>query len=124
MSLPFRWLASSEGPNTVHPHWWTEIFLEHYGWLPVDVPLGTGLRYESFPLNEDREAVRNYYFGNMDSQHIAFSRGWTDIRISLTAKKTVQRPRSWALQSVWEEVIGDNANYSSLWGEPVIVGIY
>ncbi len=110
-----------EDKNTTHSHWWTEIYLEKFGWLPVDVAVGAGLKYENFPRTED---ARSYYFGNIDNQHITFSRGWKEIKPSLANNKITQRPRSYALQSIWEESSGKDTNYSSFWSEPIIVGIY
>ncbi|MBO7612987.1 MAG: hypothetical protein IKQ23_03820 [Treponema sp.] len=59
----------------------------------------------------------------MDNQHIIFSRGWTQIKPSLLNSKIVYRPRTYALQSVWEEASDSMLNYSSLWNNPTIIGI-
>ena len=102
-------------------HWWTEIYFEGYGWFPVDVALGAGLNYKPFsPVDNPM----SYYFGNLDSQHVAFSRGWNEIKPSLTGSKIVHRPRTYALQSIWEEAANSTTSYSSLWNDPVILGIY
>lgn len=110
-----------ENQNTTRSHWWAEIYFEKYGWFPVDVSLGAGLQYNAFTQIED---VKGFYFGNLDSQHIAFARGWNQIKQSSNSSKTVQRPRSYAMQSIWEEAGDSTANYSSLWNDPVIIGIY
>lgn len=110
-----------EDKSVSRNHWWTEIYFENYGWFPVDVSLAAGLEYKPFAQIND---PRNYYFGNLDSQHIAFSRGWNDIKPSLVGSKTVYRPRTYALQSIWEEATIGTTSYSSLWNDPVILGIY
>ena len=110
-----------ENDSTTKNHWWTEIYFEHYGWFPVDVALAAGLEYRTFG---EVANPREYYFGNLDGQHISFSRKWNRLKTSLTDGKTVFRPRSYALQSIWEEVNSTEADYSSLWNDPVIVGIY
>ena len=102
-------------------HWWSEIYFENYGWFPVDVALGAGLDYKPFAPVTNPVA---YYFGNLDSQHVAFSRGWNEIKPSLVGSKTVYRPRTYALQSIWEEATNSTSSYSSLWNDPVILGIY
>ena len=102
-------------------HWWAELYFENVGWIPVDPALGAGLSYKAFRPIEDAKA---FYFGNLDSQHIAFSRGWNDIKPSLIQSKTVYRPRSYAFQSIWEESSSQNVNYSTLWNPPVVLGIY
>lgn len=102
-------------------HWWTEFYIENFGWIPVDLPLGKGMEFKPFKKIED---VRNFYFGNMDCQHIAFSRGWNELKPSIVNSKIVQRQKSYALQSIWEESSAGNVNYSSLWNDPIIKGIY
>jgi len=110
-----------ENGSTTKTHWWAEIYFENFGWFPVDIALGAGASFNSFTQIED---PKTYYFGNMDSQHIAISRGFNQIKGSLLNSKTVYRPRTYALQSIWEETSSSNANYSSLWNNPVILGIY
>ena len=102
-------------------HWWTEFYIENLGWIPVDISLGKGLDFKLFKPIEDR---RGFYFGNLDNQHIAFSRGWNESKPSLANSKIVQRPKSYALQSIWEESSSGIVNYSSLWNDPIIKGIY
>lgn len=107
--------------NDVAPHWWTEIYFEGYGWFPVDTALGAGLSFSPFI---ETGSLQEFYFGNLDNQHIAFSRGWKQIRQSSVNSKIVYRPRTYALQSVWEEAGDATSSYSSLWNNPVIQGIY
>lgn len=107
--------------SVVTPHWWTELYFEGYGWFPVDVSLACGLNFTPFRPVED---VREFYFGNMDCQHIAFSRGFHQIKQSSLTSKIVYRPRTYALQSIWEEAGDATSSYSSLWNNPIILGIY
>ena len=107
--------------STGRAHWWSEIYFEKYGWFPVDVALAAGLSFNSFtPVENPVE----YYFGNMEGQHIAFSRKLNSLKPSLLNSRTVYRPRTYALQSIWEEASNSTASYSSLWNDPVVVGIY
>lgn len=110
-----------ESDSSARAHWWTELYFEGFGWFPVDVALGSGLKYTSFKYIED---ARDFYFGNLEGQHIAFSRGWHEIRPSVKNSKTVYRPRAYALQSIWEEASDSASSYSSLWNTPSIQGIY
>lgn len=107
--------------SEVKPHWWSEIYFEGYGWFPVDVALGCGLEFTPFKPIENK---KEFYFGNMDCQHIAFSRGFHQIKQSSLNSKTVYRPRTYALQSIWEESGDSTSSYSSLWNDPIILGIY
>ncbi|MCR5219042.1 transglutaminase domain-containing protein [Treponema sp.] len=112
-------LASSNSLSQAH--WWSEIYFENYGWFPVDIALASGMDFTAFVPAEN---PREYYFGNIDCQHIYFSRGWNQIRASLINSKTVYLPRSYALQSIWEEASDETSSYSSLWNTPSINGIY
>jgi hypothetical protein len=103
-------------------HWWTEFYIEGFGWLPVDISLGMGLPYKAFrPADNNAE----FYFGNLDGQHIAFSKGLNEIKQTISQNsKIVLRPKSYALQTIWEESSEGNVNYSSLWNDPIVLGLY
>lgn len=102
-------------------HWWSEIYLENFGWFPIDVSLAAGL---PFILSSELENRREFYFGNLDFHHIAFSRGWNKVNPTIINNKTVYRPKTYGLQSIWEETTAGTINYSSFWSDPVILGIY
>lgn len=107
--------------STTQNHWWSEIYFENYGWFPVDTALGAGKEFSTF---NKVEAPKNFYFGNMDNQHITFSLGWKEIKASAKTSRTVKKTRTFALQSTWEEASNSELKYSSLWNDPVITGIY
>ena len=65
-----------------------------------------------------------YFFGNIDAQRVAFSFAYKAIKQSLLSNKTVSMPRSFALQSIWEESTADVESYSSYWIVPAVLGIY
>ena len=108
---------------TTQAHWWNEIYLYGFGWLPIDVALGDGLEYKAWTENITSDAA-DYYFGNMDSHHIVFSRGYNEIKPFAQDNKTVKYPKSFALQSIWEEASSNTAKYSSYWSMPSIKGVY
>lgn len=105
----------------VQNHWWCEFYLSEFGWVPADPALGAGLDYQ--PWRKDTD-VKKYYFGNLDAQHILFSRGWNEIKPSSPQNKTVTRRRTFALQGIWEEALGKNIKYGSYWADPVVLGVY
>lgn len=104
-------------------HWWCEFYIDKVGWIPCDPALGAGLDYKRWS-DSDWDNDKEFYFGNMDSHHILFSRGWSQLKPFSADSKIVQQPRSFALQSIWEEANKDTAKYSSYWSVPVVKGVY
>jgi hypothetical protein len=107
-------------------HYWAEFWIDGFGWIPVDPAMGASATHigavpAPFLMNEYQTAS---YFGNIDSQRIAFSRGFTVLSPMDPRGLTVTRNRSYSLQTLWEEVIGGIESYSSLWGDITITGIY
>lgn len=105
------------------PHWWCEFYIDKVGWIPVDVALGCGLEYKKWS-DSDIVDEREFYFGNMDAHHILFSRGWNNLKPFSADNKIVQQPRSFALQTIWEEASENVSKYSSYWSIPVVKGVY
>ncbi|MBP5283551.1 MAG: IPT/TIG domain-containing protein [Treponema sp.] len=119
-ALPVSGILVSADKNSRN-HWWTEFYIENFGWIPADTALGAGMEYRGFGNVAD---PKKFYFGNLDGQHIEFSRGSRDLRPVLSNAGNVYRPKTYALQSIWEESSSGNVNYSSLWNDPVVLGIY
>ncbi len=105
--------------QTARLHWWAEFYIEGFGWVPVDPSLGAGLEGE-----EEVADRRDWYFGNLDGRHIAFSRGWVEHKPMAPKSRVVYKPRSYAFQSIWEEAGGNLKAYTSYWGDPVVTGVY
>ena len=103
-------------------HWWNEFYIENFGWVPVDLSLAAGLSYADW--GELEVAAKDYYFGNMDSHHVIFSRGLNELKPFSVDNKIVQQPRSFALQTIWEEATSNVNKYSSYWGIPDVRGVY
>jgi transglutaminase-like putative cysteine protease len=107
-------------------HYWAEFWLDGFGWVPVDPAMGASAPQNDavpapFAMNENETTT---YFGNIDNQRIAFSRGFTILSPMDPRGRTVSHGRSYSLQNLWEEVIGGIESYSSLWGDITITGIY
>ena len=85
-------------------HWWNEFYIEGFGWIPVDSALGAGMEFKPFQVERNSG---KYYFGNIDAQRVAFSLTYKAIKQSLLSNKTVSMPRSFAMQSMWEESSAD-----------------
>jgi len=116
-------------------HYWAEFWIDGFGWIPVDPAMGamqsakfqgdaaSGARAIPQPFAIQEEQA-NIYFGNIDSQRIAFSRGFTILSPMDPHGRTVAHNRSYSLQNLREEVVGGIESYSSLWGDITITGIY
>ncbi|MDR2730166.1 MAG: IPT/TIG domain-containing protein [Treponema sp.] len=112
-------------------HYWAEFWIDGFGWIPVDPAMGAGAVQLTDGANPriDGETVTgqdlaNFYFGNLDNQRIAFSRGELVLSQIESRGRLVSRPQSYSLQNVWEESVGGLESYSSLWGDIIISGIY
>jgi transglutaminase-like putative cysteine protease len=112
-------------------HYWAEFWLDGLGWIPVDPAMGAAAlkdkaeREKLIPASYSIAAEQPiFYFGNIDSQRIIFSRGFANLSPMDPRGRTVAHNRSWSLQNIQEEVIGGIESYSSLWGDVTITGIY
>ncbi|MCR4789899.1 MAG: IPT/TIG domain-containing protein [Treponemataceae bacterium] len=110
-----------DADKETHVHWWCEFYIENFGWIPVDIALGSGMEY---PGLETIQNQKEYYFGSLDSNHVAFSRGWNKIISTNINNKTVYIPRTFALQSIWEETSSQVQSYSSYWSKAHVIGVY
>ncbi|MCL2473280.1 MAG: IPT/TIG domain-containing protein [Treponema sp.] len=102
-------------------HYWAEFWLDGFGWVPLDPTLGAGAAPQDFNLRDDRA---KYYFGNLDSQRITFTRGECFLTQMTPRGRTAYRTRDYSLQNLWEEAAGGLESYSSLWSNVTITGIY
>jgi len=118
--LPVAGVLVSRDRQTMN-HWWVEFWIDGFGWIPVDIVMGAGSLPAQFG---DTPNKASYYFGNMDSQRIAFSRGFSNLAQMDPRGRTVTHGHSYSLQNLWEEAIGGIESYSSLWGDITITGMY
>jgi transglutaminase-like putative cysteine protease len=102
-------------------HYWAEFWIDGFGWVPVDPAMGAKAVPAPFSVYEDQP---NFYFGNIDSQRIAFSRGFSYLSPMDPRGRTAAHGRFYSLQNIREEAIGGIESYSSLWGDITITGIY
>ncbi|MFO7850144.1 MAG: transglutaminase domain-containing protein [Spirochaetia bacterium] len=105
------------GDKRTKRHVWAEFYLPDYGWIPADPALGSGLDDISIPVDSPKE----YYFGNLDNQHITFSRQVVPVPKVNPNSNTVSIDEPFALQTVWEEYSGSTKGYRSSWSELRII---
>jgi len=71
--IPARWQSgwnTFPGAKTIHD--WCEIYLEPYGWIPVDNYKGIWAMQYAFTLTpEQKREVRDFYFGGLDYYRMA-----------------------------------------------------
>ena len=71
--IPARWQSGWNifpGEKTIHD--WSEIYLEPYGWVPVDPYMGVfAMRYATSLNPEQRREMRDFYFGGLDQYRMA-----------------------------------------------------
>ncbi|MFA3781802.1 transglutaminase family protein [Melioribacteraceae bacterium 4301-Me] len=69
--IPTKWQSGwMLHPDNVNLHDWCEMYLEGYGWLPVD---------QSFGLkNSDNQDVKWFYFGSTDAYHFIVNDDYSD----------------------------------------------
>ena len=101
-------------------HYWAEFWLDGFGWIPLDIALGAGAAPRDFELRPDHA---RYYFGNLDSRRIAFSRGERFLPQMTPRGRMVMRSRDFSLQNLWEEAVGGLESYSSFWSDVTITNI-
>ncbi len=102
-------------------HFWAEFWIDGFGWVPVDPALGAEAGPRELTPRADAAA---YYFGNLDNQHLAFSRGQAILSPMDPRGRVTVRNREYALQTLWEEALGGLESYSSLWSDLVVTGVY
>jgi len=141
--IPVAGVLIDSGSQTIR-HYWAEFWIDGFGWLPVDPAMGAGVtpaselmtRTDAYggetpsqndnDLSDERSAFdyTNYYFGNIDNQRIAFSRGDLTLTQMESRGRVVSHSQSYSLQNIWEEAAGGLESYTSLWGDITISGVY
>jgi len=119
-AVPVSGVLVNRQMNTIK-HCWAEFWLDGFGWIPLDPALGAGAAPADFFLRDDHE---EFYFGSLDNQRIAFSRGEIFLQPMIPRGRTIQRNREYSLQNIWEEAVGGIESYSSLWSDVTITGMY
>jgi transglutaminase-like putative cysteine protease len=126
--IPARPVAgvSVDAARTARTHYWAEFRIEGIGWVPADPAFGYGPGGEAAPSAPAREGMNatDFYFGNVDNDRIAFSRGTLSLSPQLPGSRTQAPPRGYSLHGVREEASASIQSYSSFWSDISIVGIY
>ena len=63
------------GEITKFQHCWTEYHQPGNGWIPVDPADVLKFKLEKKPVEADLQKIRDYYFGSLDENRVAFNNG-------------------------------------------------
>jgi hypothetical protein len=107
------------GNKNSRRHYWAEFYLENFGWVPVDPALGDGLPTGDL-IGVDNP--QQYYFGNLDNQHIVMSRGIIDLPPIDPQARVVRYERAYSLQTIHEEYSRSISRYRSVWKDLEVIG--
>jgi len=99
-------------------HWWSEFYINGIGWIPVDPAMGDDMSLSDLPV---RESNSDYYFGNIGSQHIAFSRGTINIKKINPDGVIKSKEKFYSFQAIHEESSGTVDNYRAVWSPIQVV---
>lgn len=74
--IPARWQSGwNTFPNADDIHDWTEIWLDPYGWVPVDPYMGIWANQYVRTLGEaEKREIHEFYFGGLDQWRMAANR--------------------------------------------------
>jgi transglutaminase-like putative cysteine protease len=121
--IPSRTIAGyiiTDG-NVAEPHFWTELYLENFGWMPADPALGDRAAIGSFPLPANPS---EYFFGAITNRHIAFSRGLLQAKKVSPHGRTIDQLEVHSLQTIYAEAVGAFESYSGTWNNLEVIGAY
>jgi len=105
------------GDKLTQKHIWAEFYIPEFGWMPVDPALGDGAGIYDIQV----EDPVSFYFGNLENQHICFTRQVVEIPKVNPLSKTVVLEDSYALLTSYEEYPADLEGYQSRWPDIKIV---
>jgi transglutaminase-like putative cysteine protease len=116
--IPARLVAGYvvDDARSAHPHYWSEFYIETFGWVPVDPFLGDDRAY-----GPDVRERRAYYFGNLDNRHIAVAKGFRTLPKPDPPARTAVKPGVVGLQPYHERIDGGLEAYASAWDDVAVV---
>ncbi|MCE1245366.1 MAG: transglutaminase domain-containing protein [Firmicutes bacterium] len=70
-------------------HFWGEIYLPNYGWVPNDTTIAESLTISPYNNKQDDENIRNFYFGRLDAKRYVIQKS-----VDLPLNPPASEPRS------------------------------
>jgi transglutaminase-like putative cysteine protease len=116
------YLVGDSGQPT-RRHFWDEFYVETLGWIPVDPTLGDEKSLLPTPPAPDFDP-RAFYFGNLDNQHITFTKGLVEVN-QMNPSGSVREDRDLPyLLSIHEESVGGLTSYTAGFEDLSVTGVY
>ncbi|MDZ7372791.1 MAG: transglutaminase domain-containing protein [candidate division KSB1 bacterium] len=108
--IPARWQSGwTIRPGHKSMHDWCEIYIEPYGWIPVDPDRGAwAQRYIETLSPEEKRTIVDFFFGNLDPYHMAAN---CDHQAPLYPPKTSFRSDDVDFQRAEVECDGENVYF-------------
>ncbi len=116
------YLVGDSGQPT-RRHFWDEFYVETLGWVPVDPTLADEKTLVPAPPAADFDA-RAYYFGNLDNQHITFTKGLVEVSQMNPSGSTREDRDLPYLLSIHEESVGGLTSYTTTFDDLSVTGTY
>ena len=116
------YLVGDSGAPT-RRHFWDEFYVETLGWVPVDPLLGDEKSLIPTHPPEDFDG-KSYYFGNLDNQHVTFTKGLEEVNQMNPAGKTRVHADLPYLFTIHEEAVGGLTAYTTTFEDLAVTGTY
>jgi len=104
-------------------HFWDEFYVETLGWVPVDPLLGDEKSLIPTQPGEDFDG-KSYYFGNLDNQHVTFTKGLEEVNQMNPAGRTKVHADLPYLFTIHEEAVGGLTSYTTGFEDLAVTGTY
>ncbi len=109
------------GDRRARVHYWAEFYVPSFGWVPVDPALGDGAAFGAYPGHENPS---EYFFGNVDSNHVVFTRGVVDVKPLSSDSRTIRRDGIYSLQTIHEETSKGIRSYTATWSDLQVIDLW
>ena len=87
-------------------HFWAEVYLPDYGWIPVDPTAATMVDYLPSVTPAERQAFHDFYFGSQDDQRLVVQKD-VDLPLIPRADMRVQLPMAVQMPAATCETMTD-----------------
>lgn len=121
--IPARMVAGFlvDETKTARPHYWSEFYLADFGWVPADPYLGDN---GAAGFTSGDASAADFYFGNLDSRHIALAKGLVEPDKEAADNVVRFRNNIPGLQPFHEESTAGFGAYEAVWNDPLLLEMY